>query len=56
MDWTSLIAALAFFTLLVGVLFAFVSKQQVDKRIDNPDAPKSTLAKDVPSQDTPADV
>ncbi len=56
MDWTSLIAVLAFFTLLVWVTIAFVSKQQIEKRIENPDAPKSTLAKDKSSHGTPADV
>lgn len=56
MDWTSLIGVLAFFTLLVWATMAFVSKQQVEKRLDDPDAPKSTLAKDTPSHGKPADV
>ena len=56
MDWTNLIAVLAFFTLLAGALAAFVSKQQVDKRKHDPSSPKSTLAKDESSHAAPADV
>ena len=56
MDWTSLVGLLAFFTLAVFAVLAFVSKQQVEKRIENGDAPRSTLAKDKNSHGTPADV
>jgi hypothetical protein len=55
-DWTSLIALLALVTLLAGVGFAFVSKRKVDARRRDPDAPKSTLAKDQNSKAKPADV
>jgi len=56
MDWTTLIAALAFVTLLAFVGFAFVSKRKVEDRMDDPAAPKSTLATDKDSKGTPADV
>ncbi|KIN64549.1 hypothetical protein Z946_3441 [Sulfitobacter noctilucicola] len=56
MDWTFLIGILAAFTLLIWVVFAFASKQMVEKRIDNPNARKSTLASDKSSHGKPADV
>ena len=51
-----LLVILAFFTLLAVALFAFVSKQRVEKRKDDPSAPKSTLAKDEAAKSAPADV
>jgi hypothetical protein len=56
MDWTSLIGALAFFTLGIWVLLAFVSKQRVEKRLADPNSVKSTLAADKSSHGQPADV
>lgn len=56
MDWTALLGTLAFFTLLAGVTLAFVSKQQVEQRMQNPQAEKSTLAKNKSSNGKPADV
>jgi len=56
MDWTSLIGALAFFTLGIWILLAFISKQKVEQRLDDPNARKSTLASDKSSTGTPADV
>lgn len=56
MDWTSLIGALAFFTLAIGAVLAFVSKQKVEQRMDDPTAKKSTLAADKSAHGTPADV
>jgi hypothetical protein len=56
MDWTFLTGALAFVTLSAAIVFAFWSKRKTDQRMDDPKAEKSTLAKDKPSDDTPADV
>lgn len=56
MDWTTLVAALAIVTLLTWVIIAFISKRKVEARMDDPAAPKSTLAADVPSHGKPADV
>ena len=56
MDWTSLVGLLAIFTLAAFAIFAFVSKQKVEDRIDDPDATKSTLAKDKNPHGAPADV
>lgn len=56
MDWTSLTAALAFFTLAAALGFAFYSKRKVDARREDSEAPKSTLAKDQSSKAAPADV
>jgi len=47
---------LSMVTLLGAVIFAFVSQQKLIKRMNNPNAPKSTLAADVPSDAKPADV
>ena len=56
MDWTSLVGVLAFFTLAAFALLAFVSKQKVESRIDNPNSTKSTLAADKDPHGKPADV
>lgn len=56
MDWTSLVGFLALITLLAGVVVAVISKRKTEKRMDDPDAPKSTLAKDKSSHGNPADV
>jgi cytochrome bd-type quinol oxidase subunit 1 len=56
MDWTSLVGAMFFFTLLLVATFAFVSKQKTEKRMKDPTAEKSTLAKDKSSHGKPADV
>ena len=56
MDWRALIGALAFVTLILWIVIAQVSKRKVEERMDDPNAPKSTLAKDVPSNGTPPDV
>jgi len=41
---------LALFTLGAGIIFALVSKRRVEARRHDPDAPKSTLAKDAPDR------
>ncbi|KIT17205.1 hypothetical protein [Jannaschia aquimarina] len=51
-----LLPALAFFTLLAVVGFGIWSQEQVHKRMDDPNARKSTLAADKDSHGTPADV
>ena len=56
MDWTSLVGLLAFLTLGIVAVLAFVSKQRVEARKDDPTAPKSTLAADKDSHGKPADV
>lgn len=56
MDFTYLIVVLALGTLFAGLVFALVSKAKVEKRKDDPNAPKSTLAADKSSHGTPADV
>lgn len=56
MDWTALLGTLAFFTLLAAATLAFVSKQQVEERMKDPQAKKSTLSTDKSSHGRPADV
>lgn len=56
MDWTMLTGLLAFVTLLIVVVLAFRSKSRTESRMKDPNAPKSTLAKDKDSKGKPADV
>ncbi|WP_299374062.1 hypothetical protein [uncultured Tateyamaria sp.] len=44
----SLLAVLFLVTAGAVIVFALVSKSKVEDRIEDPDAPKSTLAKDAP--------
>lgn len=53
MDWTSLIGALAFFTLGGAVVAAIYSKRDTDARKKDPSVPKSTMAKDGDSHGDP---
>lgn len=46
MDLQWLLPLLAMFTLLCVVVFALVSKKQVEERRRDPEAPKSSLAPD----------
>ena len=48
MDYSWLVPLLALCTLLAVLVFALVSKSRVDQRRHDPNAPKSTLAKDGP--------
>lgn len=48
MDTTALVALLALGTLLAVCIFALVSKARIEERRHDPDARKSTLAKDGP--------
>lgn len=48
MDTTMLIPLLSLVTLLAVCVFALVSKARVEERRADPNAPKSTLAKDGP--------
>jgi hypothetical protein len=50
MDLSFLVPLLALVTLLAVAVFALVSKARVDQRRHDPDAPKSTLAKDAPDR------
>jgi hypothetical protein len=56
MEWTYFTGAVAFVTLGIAVGFALYSKRKVDERRADPNAPKSTLAKDKNSRGEPADV
>jgi len=51
-----LLPALAFGTLLAGVIFALVSQHKTVERMNDPKARKSTLAADKDSHGDPADV
>ncbi|MCE6951891.1 hypothetical protein LAZ40_19425 [Cereibacter sphaeroides] len=48
MDFAWIVPFLFLFTLLAGVVFAMVSKDRIEARRHDPNAPKSTLAKDGP--------
>ena len=48
MDLSFYLPLLTLFTLLAVVIFALVSKSRTEKRRHDPNAPKSTLAKDGP--------
>jgi hypothetical protein len=50
MDASFLVPLLALITLLAVAVFALVSKSRVEKRRHDPNAPKSTLAKDAPNE------
>jgi len=56
MDWFGIVGALAFFTLGTVAVLAFVNAQKTKERKEDPNAPKSTLAKDTDSKGDPADV
>ncbi|MEQ6247473.1 hypothetical protein ABMC89_01135 [Sulfitobacter sp. HNIBRBA3233] len=56
MDWTTLTVALAFVTMIGAVVFAYISKQKVENRMNDSSARKSTLAEDKDSHAKPADV
>lgn len=56
MDIWFFLPLLALLTLLAGAVFALMSKRAVEKRLNDPNAPKSTLAEDVPNTASPADV
>ena len=50
MDLSFLVPVLALVTLLAVAVFALMSKSRVEKRRHDPNAPKSTLAKDAPDR------
>lgn len=56
MEWTLFTGALAIVTFAIAIGIALYSKRKVDQRRDNPNAQKSTLAKDKDSKGDPADV
>ncbi|SFJ52321.1 hypothetical protein [Jannaschia pohangensis] len=56
MSFEFLLPLLSMFTLLGAVVFAYVSQQKLIDRMNDPNAPKSTLAADVPNDAKPADV
>lgn len=56
MDFTYLIVILALITMLAVIVFALVSKEKVEQRMDDPDSTKSTLASDKRADGKPADV
>lgn len=56
MDNGLIVIVLALFTLLAFVVVAMVSKRKTEKRMDDKNAEKSTLAADKSSDGKPADV
>ena len=48
MDTWIILAVLFLATMIIFLGWAAVSKRRTDKRLDDPDAPKSALAKDGP--------
>lgn len=56
MTATYIIVILALLTMLGAIIFALVSKHKLEQRMENPVAPKSTLAADKSSTGKPADV
>ncbi|MES2968013.1 MAG: hypothetical protein V4804_04655 [Pseudomonadota bacterium] len=48
MDFTWIVPLLSLLTLLSVLVFALVSKERIEERRHDPNAPKSTLAKDGP--------
>lgn len=56
MDIPNIVPILALVTLLMLIVFAMISKKKVEDRLEDPDAPKSTLAKDARSEGEPADL
>lgn len=41
-----IVPLLALMTMLAAIIFALVSKHRTEQKLDDPNAPKSTLAKD----------
>jgi hypothetical protein len=56
MDIPNIVPILALVTMLIFIVFALINKREVEERLQDKDAPKSTLAKDGPSKGTPVDV
>ena len=56
MDATNIIVILALLTMLGFIVFALVGKKQIEDRLADPGAPKSTLAADKSASGKPADV
>lgn len=56
MDITYLAVILALGTMLAFIVFALASKAKTEERLEDPDAPKSTLASDKSSKGKPVDV
>lgn len=49
MDYSYIVPILSLLTLLAVCIFALVSKARIERRRHDPNAPKSSLAKDSPS-------
>ena len=56
MEASTLVAILMFATLGIGAAAAYFSKRSTEQRLEDDDAPKSTLAADSDSRGKPADV
>ncbi|WP_425093517.1 hypothetical protein [Tropicimonas sp. S265A] len=50
MDVSFLVVTLSMGTILAVLVFAMWSKHRTEKRMENDDAPKSTLAADAPNK------
>ncbi|MBO6882525.1 MAG: hypothetical protein JJ869_02960 [Marivita sp.] len=44
-----IVPLLALMTMLAAIIFALVSKHRTEQKLDDPNASKSTLAKDAPN-------
>ncbi|SPH21866.1 hypothetical protein ASD8599_02617 [Ascidiaceihabitans donghaensis] len=56
MDASYIIVILALVTMLALIVFALASKAKLERRMDDPNSKKSTLAADKSSSGSPADV
>jgi hypothetical protein len=56
MEITSLIVVLSLVTMLALIIFALASKVKTERRLNDPNAEKSTLASDKSSTGKPIDV
>lgn len=56
MSMSFIVVVLFLLTSLAVLVWAITSKAQIESRMADPNAPKSTLAADAPSKGKPADV
>ncbi len=57
MDFAFIVPLLALTTLLAVLVFALVNKKKTEERLQDPNAPRSTLASDAPNHaSAPPDV
>ncbi len=56
MDFEFFIPLMALSTMLIFLVFALINMYKTQQRLDDPNAPRSTLSPDKRSDGTPADV